>query len=257
MIFSKEQQAQENLYKFPYHYCVNFKKYFSMIYLFDWGINYASTVEFILQKIESQTNIKSIIDIGCGEGRLTRELSLKFPNIKVDGVDYSKTAIQLATALNGDTNIHFMQEDITQDSLINKYDVATLMEVYEHIDPSNAAEFLKGIHNILNEDGILHLTVPHKNLPITPHHYRHFSIKSLIHEVEEYFNIEEIIPFEKISKKRKLMMRIMANKFFILNSKRLNTIIYNYYKNNLFFVADETECQRIYLRCSKKKISQC
>ncbi|MBC8304829.1 MAG: class I SAM-dependent methyltransferase [Pelagibacterales bacterium] len=257
MIFSKEQLAQENLYKFPYHYCVNFKKYFSMIYLFDWGINYASTVEFILKKIENQANIKSIIDIGCGEGRLTRELSLNFPDIKVDGVDYSKRAIQLATALNSNTNIHFMQEDIIQNSLVNKYDVATLMEVYEHIDPSDATAFLKGIHNSLNEDGVLYLTVPHKNIPQTPHHYRHFSIKSLTHEVEEYFDIEEVIPFEKISKKRKWIMRIMANRLFILNSKRLNTLIYNYYKKNLFFVNDETECQRIYLKCSKKKISQC
>jgi 2-polyprenyl-3-methyl-5-hydroxy-6-metoxy-1,4-benzoquinol methylase len=257
MIFSKEQQAQEKLYKFPYHYCVKFRNHFSMIYLFDWGVNYASTVEFILQKIDNPTSIKSIIDIGCGDGRLTRELSLNFPNVKVDGVDYSKAAIQLATALNGDTNINFMQKDIIQDSLINKYDVATLMEVYEHIEPSCASKFLKGIHNTLNADGILHITVPHKNIPITPHHYRHFSIKSLTSEIEEYFDVQEIIPFEKISKKRKWMMRIMANKIFILNSNKLNTIIYNYYKKNLFFATDETECQRIYLRCRKKKIEQC
>jgi 2-polyprenyl-3-methyl-5-hydroxy-6-metoxy-1,4-benzoquinol methylase len=204
MSFSKEQQVQDNFYKFPYHYCVNFKNYFSMIYLFDWGINYASTVEFLLKQIEQQTNVKSIIDIGCGEGRLTRELSIKFPDLQVNGVDYSKTPIQLAKALNGDINAHFITANIIEDQLPNKYDVATLMEVYEHIEPKNAKAFLKGIYNTLNDDGVLHLTVPHENIPIAPHHFRHFSVEVLTQEVSQYFDIEDIIPFEKISKKKKM-----------------------------------------------------
>jgi len=236
MSFSKEQQVQDNFYKFPYHYCVTFKKHFSMIYLFDWGINYASTVEFILNQIKKNKNVKSIIDIGCGEGRLTRELSIQFPELKVDGVDYSIKPIQLANALNGDINANFITANIIEDTLPNKYDVATLIEVYEHIDPKSADDFLKGVANTLKENGILHLTVPHENIPIAPHHFRHFSVDLLTNEVKKHFDIIETTPFEKISRKRKWMMRILANRFFILNSKKWNTKIYNYYKKNMFFV---------------------
>lgn len=252
MNLSKEQQVQDNFYKFPYHYAVQFKPSFSMVYLFDWGLNYASAVELLLEKIENTKNRNSIIDIGCGEGRLSRELCLKFPKAKVTGVDYSKRPIQLAKALNNDLNIEFTTANIIEDKLPQKYNVATLMEVYEHIEPKNAENFLKGVYNALDKEGILHLTVPHKNVPVAPHHFRHFSIKTLTSELKKYFEIIEVIPFEKISPKRKWLMRIFANKFFILNHKKWNNWLYNYYKKKLFYVKDESQCQRIYVQCKKR-----
>lgn len=252
MNLSKEQQVQDNFYKFPYHYTVQFKQHFSMVYLFDWGLNYASTVELILKKIASNKEVKSIIDIGCGEGRLSRELCLKFPQAKVTGVDYSNRPIQLAKALNYELNIEFITANIIKDKLPQQYNTATLMEVYEHIEPKNAELFLKGIYNALSDGGILHLTVPHKNVPIAPHHFRHFSVKTLTAELEKYFEIIEVLPFEKISPKRKWLMRIFVNRFFILNHKKLNSWLYNYYKKKLFYVNHESECQRIYVQCKKR-----
>ncbi|WP_457617692.1 class I SAM-dependent methyltransferase [Lutibacter sp.] len=253
MNLSKEQQVQDNFYKFPYHYAVQFKPNFSMVYLFDWGLNYASTIELLLQKITlNKKEVKSIIDIGCGEGRLSRELCLKFPKAKITGVDYSKRPIQLAKALNHNLNIEFIAANIIEDNLPQKYNVATLMEVYEHIEPKKADFFLKGVSNALEKGGVLHLTVPHENIPVAPHHFRHFSIKTLTAELEKYFDIIEVIPFEKISPKRKWLMRIFANKFFILNHKKWNNKLYNYYKKKLFYVKDESQCQRIYVQCKKR-----
>lgn len=252
MNLSKEQQVQENFYKFPYHYCVKFKKQFSMFYIFDWGLNYASTVEFLLDKLNENINKNSIIDIGCGEGRLTKELFLKFPSSKVEGVDYSNKPIQMAKALNYDLNIKFHTANIIENKLDSTFDVATLMEVYEHIEPKSAESFLNGIYDLLNENGILHLTVPHENVPIAPHHFRHFSAEVLTKELEKYFEIVEVIPFEKISVKRKWLMRIFTNKYFILNHKKWNNNLYKYYKKNLFFVEKESQCQRIYVQCKKR-----
>ena len=252
MNLSKEQQVQDNFYQFPYHYAVQFKQHFSMVYLFDWGLNYASAVELLLEKIENTKNRDSIIDIGCGEGRLSRELCLKFPKAKVTGVDYSKRPIQLAKALNYELDIEFIKANIIEDTLSQKYHVATLMEVYEHIEPTRALLFLKGVYNALGKGGILHLTVPHKNTPVAPHHFRHFSVKTLTEELEKFFEIIEVVPFEKISPKRKWLMRIFANKFFILNHKKWNNWLYNYYKRKLFYVNSESECQRIYVQCKKR-----
>lgn len=252
MNLSKEQQTQDNFYEFPYHYCVQFKNQFSMIFLFDWGLNYASAVEFLLEKIAKNKKKDSILDIGCGDGRLTRELYLKFKNLKVEGVDYSEKPIQLARALNSDLNIKFHTKNIIENKFSETFDIATLMEVYEHIEPKNAKLFLKGVYETLNNDGILHLTVPHKNVPIAPHHFRHFTVESLTNELKEYFEIIEVVPFEKISIKRKWLMRLFANKYVILNHKKLNNKLYNYYKRNLFFVKEESQCQRIYVQCKKR-----
>ena len=203
-------------------------------------------------KLIKHLNPQSIIDIGCGEGRLTRELHLKFKNSVVHGVDYSIKSINMAKALNSDMNIDFFAKNIIEDSLKRTYDVATLMEVYEHIPPEISNDFLSGIHKLLNNEGILHLTVPHKNVLVSAHHFRHFSVKSLVTELEPYFDIIEVMPFERISIKRKWLMKLFINKFFILNHKTLTTKLYNYYKSSLFYVQKEDQCQRIYIQCKKK-----
>ena len=109
----------------------------------------------------------------------------------------------------------FFAKNIIEDSLKQTYDVATLMEVYEHIPPEISNDFLSGIHKLLNNEGILHLTVPHINVPVSAHHFRHFSVKSLVTELEPYFDIIEVMPFERISIKRKWLMKLFINKFFI------------------------------------------
>ena len=69
----KQQEVQEEQYQFPYHYIVQFKEDFSISLLFPWGLNYASTMEFLMVKVAEDKKVKSIIDIGCGDGRFTRE----------------------------------------------------------------------------------------------------------------------------------------------------------------------------------------
>lgn len=252
MNLKQEQQVQDDFYNFPYHYAVEYKGNFSMFFLNDWGLNYASASEFILDKIKESGTYESILDIGCGDGKLTREIALEFRNSTVAGVDYSPKPILLAKALNQHLNIDFYAMNIIDEKLPEQYSSATLMEVYEHIEPSNAEAFLQGVHSSLKADGILHLTVPHENIPIGAHHFRHFNVKILSSELEKYFDILEVVPFERISKKRKWIQRLFANKYFILNNKKWRNKIYAYYKKHLFFTSNEKEAQRIYIKCKKK-----
>lgn len=248
----QQQQVQENAYKFPYHYVVRYKENFTLAYFFDWGLNYASTIEFLLEKIATIASSKSIIDIGCGDGRFTREMYERFPDTHVMGVDYSERSILLAQGLNCGLKIKFCSANILQDSLGELFETATLMEVYEHIEPRLADSFLQGVYNLLEKDGVLHLTVPHQNVPVSKHHFRHFSISELTAELEKYFEIIEVIPFEKRSVLRKWLLRCFVNKFFILNHQKIKNFLYIYYKKNFFFVQNESECQRIYVKCRKR-----
>jgi hypothetical protein len=95
------------------------------------------------------------------------------------------------------------------------------------------------------------MTVPHSNKPVEAKHYRHFTVKSLSDVLFNYFDIVEVIPFEKIDSRKKVIDWILTNNFFILNNNKLGNLIYNYYKSNLFFAFDEKNCQRLFVKAKK------
>jgi 2-polyprenyl-3-methyl-5-hydroxy-6-metoxy-1,4-benzoquinol methylase len=247
-ILDKIQKIQNDEYYFPYHYVSEFRNKFTQTFNDTWGINYVSTIEFIIDKL-SKEKFNSLVDIGCGDGRLVKEIMFDFDNKNIQGVDYSKEAIKLANALN--SNGAYIQKDITQDS-DETFDIATLIEVFEHIPINFANEFVKGIYKHLKLNGILYVTVPHSNKPVEPKHYRHFTVETLVHCFEEYFEVIEVIPFESNSYKKRFMDRILTNRIFILNSNKMKNYLYKYYKNNLFYVENEAECNRIFIKFRKK-----
>src|SRR5262245_37977053 len=69
------QTLQEAEYWFPYHYVSQWSPRFSQCFYDSWGIHYISTIEFLLEKL-SALPFYSIVDIGCGDGRMSRELAL-------------------------------------------------------------------------------------------------------------------------------------------------------------------------------------
>lgn len=244
------QKAQDIEYDIPYHHISKFRGNFSQIFNDAWGINYVSTIEFLLNKLKVET-FSSIVDIGCGDGRLTLELHREFRHkSKILGIDYSQKAIRQAKAVvNADL---FKCIDITTEQLNEKFDIALLIEVFEHINPLFEDEFIKGVANQIKDNGLLYVTVPHINKPVEYKHYRHFSIESITECFKNDFDIVEIIPFEKISKRKKLIDILLTNNYFILNHNKTRNILYKYYKQKLFFVKDEYECQRIFIKFKKK-----
>ena len=188
------QKEQDSEYELPYHYIPQYRNGFSQSLSWSWGKNYISAIEFVLKKIkENADNINSIADIGCGDGRLTKELATEFPNKEIIGVDYSQKAINLAKALN--PNVNFIRKDIINDKLWNHFDAITLIEVFEHIPKELCKNFVKSLHNLLTEKGKIFLTVPHENKKLSYKHYQHFNQASLINYFKDLFNIDEIIFF--------------------------------------------------------------
>jgi 2-polyprenyl-3-methyl-5-hydroxy-6-metoxy-1,4-benzoquinol methylase len=244
---NKTQSIQEEQYALPYHYVPQYKEGFSQTLEWSWGLNYVSTVEFIISKI-GEEQFKTIVDVGCGDGRLTRELFFEFGGqANVAGIDYSPTAIRLAQAMN--PNIQFENVNIYSESNIEKYDVIVLMEVFEHIPLDQCEEFVLALYGMLNEKGCIYLTVPHCNKPIGEKHFQHFDEVKLEKYFRKYFDVEEVVFFENIySIKYKIIKKLLSNKFFMLNNKFLLDYIYRYYKKNLFVADDEKRCSRIFTK---------
>lgn len=244
-----EQISQEVEYQFPYHYVMQYKNNdFKHYFLDTWSINYASTIEYLLGKIETGPGTR-IVDIGCGDGRFSRELSSVFECSTVIGIDYSKRAIALASALNSDIpNLSFQPLDITTEHNLEQFDVAVLMEVFEHIPLDEAADFIRSVHDLLKVGGVLYLTVPHENKPLEYKHFQHFSVDKLVKYLSHKFEVVEIVPFEKNSWLRGLILKVLSNRYFILSNPRFLSAVYRGYKKYLFFCGAEQECQRIFVK---------
>lgn len=247
-----EQRTQEVQYEFPYHYIPSYQPHFSVQRGFVWGINYVSTIQFLLKELDS-FKFTTVADIGCGDGRFTREVALKFPGRAITGIDYSPHAISLAAALNpGIPNLSFIEANVAHTQPVRDVDVAILMEVLEHIPPADSQKFLEGVSSTIRPNGALLLTVPSVNVPVTPKHFRHFSSAMLKEELEPFFSIKSIVPFEQISIRRKLIRIILANKFFSLTNKTACDAIYRYYRHSLFHASNESTCQRLYVTATRR-----
>jgi SAM-dependent methyltransferase len=248
------QTAQEQEYWFPYHYVSTMPTQgFSQHFIDTWGINYVSTIDYVLKAIGGNKTAKSFVDIGCGDGRLTREIKLAYPDCRVAGIDYSQRAINLAKAMNQDLpEIDFFAQDIITQRVDDQYDAAMLMEVYEHIPLDKTNDFLIGVRSCLKADGVLFLTVPHKNKPLEYKHFQHFSFSTLREQLERHFSVIEMVPFEKGGLARRMINRILCNRFYVLNNKKLLGLLYKLHGKYLFNCETEDQCQRIFVKATPK-----
>lgn len=238
------QQIQDDDYAFPYHYVPQFREGYAHTYSWPWGLYYVSAMEFVLQAV---ANLRpgSVVDVGTGDGRLVRELALSLPSVRVTGFDYSARAIQLAKALNPD--LDFRCIDIIRDHTGERFDVVTLVEVFEHIPPDLTQPFVEGLRELVSDDGFLLVTVPHRNLRVSKKHFQHFSAESLEAHFKTHFDREEVAFLDKNSRLVKWLRWLLENPYFILKHWGIRNRLYQFYKRR-FLVTDEASCGRVYTR---------
>jgi 2-polyprenyl-3-methyl-5-hydroxy-6-metoxy-1,4-benzoquinol methylase len=201
-------------------------------------------MEFVLQEVK-RLDPGSIADIGTGDGRLVRELAIMLPTARITGIDYSERAIQLARALN--PTLEFRCLDITTNPPEEKFELLSLIEVFEHIPPGSAGAFASSLRPILRDDGHLLVTVPHKNVPVSTKHFQHFSAESLSQYFAGHFVPEEMVFLDKRSMVVDLIRSVMENKYFILKHWGIRNRLYRAYKR-FYLLSEESRCGRIYIR---------
>jgi len=245
----KQQQIQEDCYKFPYHYIPRFENgNYSQSIVVRWGYEYISYIYFVINRL-NELNFDSLIDVGCGDGKLLNEIYNKYPQKLLFGIDYSKRAIKYAILMN--PNLRYICGDILEGKFIkNQFNVVTLIEVLEHIYPYYIDNFIKALYNLTKTQGSLIITVPTKNIETHEKHYQHFNVDNLIELFEPYYKISEIKFINKISKIELWLNRLLANRFFITNEPFLVNNIYKFYEKYLFN-AEEHNCKRIYAHFNK------
>jgi trans-aconitate methyltransferase len=102
-----------------------------------------------------------VVDIGCGQGDLLRDLHARFPNAALLGVDHSGSG--LSAAAQKVPSARFVRSDLLEAESIPE-DVrgwathAICSEVIEHVD--NPALLLSNASTLLSSGGTLVVTVP-------------------------------------------------------------------------------------------------
>ena len=132
-----------------------------------------------LNSIEYIKSYNTILDIGCGPGRLALGLINNNAEIKkYVGVDVNKTPIEWCktnlTTLNGNYdffhlnkyNARYAPSNSTEkfsyfdnDVFKNKYDLVYLYSVFSHLEPDDLIDYLNLFKNILEPNGVVYATV--------------------------------------------------------------------------------------------------
>lgn len=101
-------------------------------------------------------NLKSFIEIGCGEGAFLSKIKT-IPNII--GIEYNPEAAEIARK-NGFT----IYNSTDYNRIKNNVDGIALFHVLEHVP--NPIDFLKNLIFLLNDDGKIYISVPNQDGPI-------------------------------------------------------------------------------------------
>lgn len=160
-----------------------------------------------LKKNVSLSPSSTVLEVGCGFGRITKLLLLNFPNIKEYlAVDLSPHQIENAKEYvrpkeiikegKANPDIKFLVSDIQSLQVDKKYDLVIASEVLLHVLPSEINEVISKLVNLSNKH-VVNIDWYEEKTPkrIAPHNF--------IHNYEEiYKNIPSIthvnrIPIEK------------------------------------------------------------
>lgn len=85
-------------------------------------------------KALDRPRVKSVLDMGCGEGTTTAMLATEFPAAQVLGIDFSETGVRLASDTYGSPRVSFLKDTTSAALTSNQYDLVTCFEVLEHVD---------------------------------------------------------------------------------------------------------------------------
>lgn len=117
-------------------------------------------MDMVSRSIPSQ-GVKNILDIGCGIGYSSHMLKSIFKSASVTGVDISQSAINIAQQLFSGNDICFLSKKAEELSCLNcKFDLITMIDVYEHIPDDSRGAVPEILKSILADNGWLVMTTP-------------------------------------------------------------------------------------------------
>lgn len=245
----QQDAVQEQEYDFPYHYLVqSLNTGIKLTVSWPWGYKYLAGLDLIFGLIERRP-FKSLVEVGCGDGRIISEIQKRHLECRFVGIDYSPRAIAFAKAFN--PNVDFRVVDVTAESPKEVFDVVLLSEVLEHIHPKDIPDFMISLRDLMHQDSLLILTVPHINQPVIEKHFQHFSESSLQATLGEHFELAEVLHFDRHTRMLGWIQKIFFNSLYQVTNRRFQSWLYRKYRRS-YFAANASNGRRLAALCKLK-----
>ena len=163
-------------------------------------------------------NIKTLLDVGCGDGNFIQQLSSD--GIKCKGIDLSKTMIDLSISKGLDAECI----DIVDEN--NKYDaIVTIFDVLNFMDKDSLLKFLDSVSNRLNEGGVFIADIN------TLFGFSEVADGTMSNDTQnEFLSIDAVYENEKLHTILTLFEKNSDNTF----TKHQNTIVQYFHKIKIF-----------------------
>lgn len=241
---------QEEQYDFPYHFIPEIEDSGAIVTnrFLQWSMMYMSYINFVRDQV-LLSDARTILDVGCGDGRMVYELEKKDPERHYIGIDISERALQFARGFTKKSTFEVF--DIISAPRPEQFDACTYIETIEHIEPSLIKTMVANIAASLKPGGTMYLTTPTTNIPTADKHYQHFTRQIIEDYIGEHFIITEVRYFNVENWFAKLLARLLVNKLFTINPTWYRKIIFRLYMKHCF-VGTEKTGSRIYVRAIKK-----
>lgn len=115
-----------------------------------------NTLSFLLERIKPYMNV---LEIGCGNGEISRRLTAAAGDIKYTGLDMTAEGIQECKDASTSENLDYVVGDITKleesPVSLNKYDVIFLRWVLAYIPEAQMKPAIEKMFSLLADNGLL------------------------------------------------------------------------------------------------------
>ena len=116
---------------------------------------YQAILEVVSNLLSNSKNVKTVLDIGCGEGFYSRKLQERHPDKTFYAFDISKDSVQIAAKSEPNWVVNWFVGDLAHLPIKdNSMDI--LLDIFS---PANYGEFRR----VLSKDGILIKVIPTEN----------------------------------------------------------------------------------------------
>lgn len=115
----------------------------------DPNISLADTVDAVVSAFRKRPKPKRILEIGCGYGRLTREIRQRFPNADVFGFDINPAVLDVARDYDPGTTFTDDLEGIAE------MDAVYAVAMFQHLPDTEKQAYVRQAFEALNPGGVL------------------------------------------------------------------------------------------------------
>ena len=186
-----------DLPKYPYSVFKTFKAKYNRVWPESWNKSGTPQISYDFAKNYIKKKKSEVLDLACGTGAGTIELSNNKLVNKVLGLDYDIKNIQYAKNNNKSPKTKYETFDAMNldKKLINKFDVIVSIHTMEHIKDDN--KFIFNLYEYLKKNGVLIIEVPFYytypffgiKIPYGDGHFREYNETSFKRVIKTKFNI--------------------------------------------------------------------